>query len=105
MDVDLATIFERARVGRVLTIFAHDVEQAASAVQGYAEELDPLPTFVQLDWDQAPELTRELREIAGALAEAVRTVWPGWHRSADVRFQHRRFPLAERELRLLEAQA
>ncbi len=105
MDVDLATIFERARVGRVLTIFANDVEQATRAVQGYAEELDPVPTFVQLDWDQAPELTRELREIAGALAEAVRTVWPGWHRSADERFQHRRFPLAEREIRLLEAQA
>src|SRR5690606_28218299 len=57
------------------------------------------------DWDHAPELTRELREIAGALAEAVRSVWPGWHRSAHERFEHRRFPLAERELRLREAQA
>ena len=101
----LSSVFERARKGRVLTIFSNEVERAVRAVQDQAESFDPMPTFVQLDWQVAPALTQELSEIEEALAVAVKSLWPNWYRSVRERFELQQFAQWELEPELSAVQA
>ncbi len=103
MAASPTTVFQRLSSSRVLTVFTNDVERAVLEVSFAAEELDPIPTLVLLDWQKAPTLSRELGEIETALADALLSLFPNWHRTAHGKFECHRFPRAELELHLVEA--
>lgn len=79
-------VMEQAERGRVTTLFCEAVPLARSQLRAAAEELEPVPTLVQLEWERAPSLARELDEIRDALADAARSLWPAWYVSAEERF-------------------
>lgn len=79
-------ILRDAAAGRVTTLFCPDVALGRAQVRAVAEELDPLPTLVALEWSAAPSLAHELDEIRNALADAARTLWPNWYLAAETRF-------------------
>jgi very-short-patch-repair endonuclease len=80
-------VVERAERGRVTTIFCTPVALARSQIRAAAEELDPVPTLVALEWTHAPSLARELDEIGAALASAAQSLWPAWYVTAEERFE------------------
>jgi very-short-patch-repair endonuclease len=79
-------VVERAERGRVTSIYCADVALARSQIRAAGEELEPVPTLVALEWEQAPSLARELDEIRDALADAARSLWPAWYVTAQERF-------------------
>jgi very-short-patch-repair endonuclease len=80
-------VLEQAELGRVTTLFCEPVAVARSQIRAAAEELDPVPTLVELEWERAPSLARELDEIRDALAHAASSLWPAWYVSAEERFE------------------
>jgi hypothetical protein len=83
---EAAEVIEQAEHGRVSSIFCADVAVARSQIRAAAEEIEPVPTLVALEWEQAPSLAREPDEIRDALADAARSLWPAWYVSAEERF-------------------
>jgi very-short-patch-repair endonuclease len=83
---DAAEVIEQAERGRVTTLFCEPVALARSQLRAAAEELEAVPTLVELEWERAPSLARELDEIRDALADAARSLWPAWYVSAEQRF-------------------
>jgi very-short-patch-repair endonuclease len=82
-----AEVVQRAERGRVTTIFCAQVTLARGQLRAAAEELEPVPTLVALEWEYAPSLARELDEICVALADAARSLWPAWYVTAEERFE------------------
>jgi very-short-patch-repair endonuclease len=82
-----ANVIDQAERGRVTAIYCSNVTLARSQIRVAAEEIEPLPTLVALEWDQAPSLARELDEIRDALADAAQSLWPGWYVTAEERFE------------------
>lgn len=70
----------------MLTVFCDDVQLSRQHLRVVAEELQPAPTLVGLEWERAPALAREIDEIRDALADAARTMWPSWYTTVDQRF-------------------
>jgi len=81
-----AEVLEQVEQGRVTTLFCEPVALARGQLRAAAEELEPVPTLVELEWERAPSLARELDEIRDALADAARSLWPAWYVSAEERF-------------------
>jgi very-short-patch-repair endonuclease len=81
-----AEVLDQAQLGRVATLFCDEVAPARRQLRDAAEELDPVPTLVTLDWQYAPSLARELDEIRDALADAAGSLWPAWYVTAEERF-------------------
>ena len=81
-----AEALEQAEQGRVTTLFCGSVAPARGQLRAAAEELEPVPTLVELEWERAPSLARELDEIRDALADAAQSLWPAWYVSAEERF-------------------
>jgi very-short-patch-repair endonuclease len=91
-------VVRRAEPGRVLTVFCEDVALGRRQVRAAAEDQEPVPTLVALEWERAPSLARELDEIVEALAGAAASLWPDWYITAEQRFERKRspdLPLAE----------
>gem|GEM_PF-552450 len=86
MMTGAAEVLEQAQLGRVTTLFCDEVALARTQLRGAAEELEPVPTLVALDWERAPSLARELDEIRDALADAAASLWPAWYVTAEERF-------------------
>jgi very-short-patch-repair endonuclease len=86
MGIGALEILGDAKAGRVTTVFCSDVALGRSQIRAAAEELDPLPTLVALEWVSAPSLAHELDEIRDALADAALTLWPNWYVTAEKRF-------------------
>lgn len=79
-------ILRAATAGRVTTLFCPDVALGRAQVRAAAEEMEPLPTLVTLEWATAPSLAHELDEIRDALAKGALDLWPHWYLSAEGRF-------------------
>lgn len=79
-------ILRTATAGRVTTLFCPDVELGRAQVRAAAEEMEPLPTLVTLEWATTPSLAHELDEIRNALAQGALDLWPQWYLSAESRF-------------------
>ena len=86
MMAGAAEVLEQAQLGRVTTLFCHQVALARTQLRAAAEELGSVPTLVALDWERAPSLARELDEIRDALADAAASLWPAWYVTAEERF-------------------
>lgn len=78
-------ILNEAKLGRVTTVFCEDVQLGRRQIRAAAEDLEPLPTLVALEWRVTPSLTKELEEIRAAMAQAAQSLWPDWYVSADKR--------------------
>lgn len=74
----------------MLSAFCEDVDAARLEVRVAAEELQPTPTLVALEWTHAPALASELDEIRDALARAAASLWPDWYITAEQRFERQR---------------
>ncbi|HEY1533164.1 MAG TPA: DUF559 domain-containing protein, partial [Polyangiaceae bacterium] len=70
--------------------FCEDVDGARLELRAAAEELQPIPTLVALEWTHAPALASELDEIRDALARAAASLWPDWYITAEQRFERQR---------------
>src|SRR5690606_32534395 len=83
MGLLAADALTRAKSGRVLTLYCDNVDLGRRHLREATEELDPMPTLVALEWEQAPSLARELYEIQDALADAAMSLWPNWYITAE----------------------
>jgi very-short-patch-repair endonuclease len=81
-------ILRASKVGRVLTVFCDDVPLSRQHVRLASEELEPTPTLVGLEWQEAPALTREIDDIRDALADAALSLWPNWYTTVAQRFDN-----------------
>lgn len=91
-------VLSRAVAGKVLSVFCQDVGGARLELRAAAEESEPMPTLVALEWSRAPALASELDEIRDALARAAKSLWPDWFMTAEHRFERQRStsaPVAE----------
>jgi very-short-patch-repair endonuclease len=78
----------------VLSAFCEDIDDARLELRAAAEELQPIPTLVALEWTHAPALASELDEIRDALARAAASLWPDWYITAEQRFERQRLASA-----------
>ncbi|MEI9942426.1 MAG: DUF559 domain-containing protein [Pseudomonadota bacterium] len=78
----------------MLSAFCEDVDGARLELRAAAEELQPIPTLVALEWTHAPALASELDEIRDALARAAASLWPDWYITAEQRFERQRLASA-----------
>lgn len=76
-------IVEAARAGRVTTVFCSNVAEGRQQLLASVEGQTPLPTLIELEWDEAPSLTKELLEIQEALAKATASLWPDWYLGSE----------------------
>jgi len=83
-------VLDRATPGGVLSAFCEDVDGARLELRAAAEELEPIPTLVALEWAQAPALASEVDEIRDALARAAASLWPDWYITAEQRLERQR---------------
>ncbi len=89
-----SNILDRATPGGVLSAFCEDINGARLELRAAAEELQPIPTLVALEWTHAPALASELDEIRHALARAAASLWPDWYITAEQRFERHRLASA-----------
>ncbi|HTA89809.1 MAG TPA: DUF559 domain-containing protein [Polyangiaceae bacterium] len=78
----------------MLSAFCEDIDDARLELRAAAEELQPIPTLVALEWTHAPALASELDEIRDALARAAASLWPDWYITAEQRFERQRLASA-----------
>ncbi len=94
MGSTTSDILDRATPGGVLSAFCEDVDGARLELRAAAEELQPIPTLVALEWTHAPALASEVNEIRDALASAAASLWPDWYITAEQRFERQRLTSA-----------
>jgi hypothetical protein len=67
-----AQIVARARIERVLTIFAPELASVRRELVAEASARTSPPTMVSLHWQSAPPLDKELDQIVAAMAGAAK---------------------------------
>ncbi len=90
MGSTASDVLDRATPGGVLSAFCEDIDGARLELRAAAEELEPIPTLVALEWAHAPALASEVDEIRDALARAAASLWPDWYITAEQRLERQR---------------
>src|SRR4051794_18920878 len=90
MGSTASDVLDRLTPGGVLSAFCEDIDGARLGLRAAAEELEPIPTLVALEWAHAPALASEVDEIRDALARAAASLWPDWYITAEQRLERQR---------------